>query len=189
MRLTRREFLRVGAVTAAGLAVLPLLNRAAYGNAAFGGAANETAGSLDLKFLANRDAELIAALAPAILAGALPEEPASRAVALNEVVEAFDRAVSGLSPRIQGEVQELLGLLTFAPTRYLVAGVSTPWRNASVDEVAAFLQHWRNSRFALLQQGYQALARLTVACWYGNPLSWDRIEYPGPPHAKELGLL
>ncbi len=167
-------------MTAAGLAVLPWLGRATAGDGA---------GSLDLKFLANHDAELIAALAPAILAGALPEEPASRAIAINEVVEAFDRAVAGLSPRLQGEVQELLGLLTFAPTRRLVAGVAQPWREASTEDVAAFLQRWRNSRFALLQQGYQALARLTVACWYGNPLSWDRIEYPGPPHAKELGLL
>ncbi len=180
MRLTRRQFLQAGVAAAAGLALVRSLDSAF---------ASDAPGSLDLKFFANRDAELIAALAPAILAGALPDDPGSRAVAVNEVVEAFDRAAAGLSPAIQGELRELFSLLTFGLTRRLVAGVSSPWNTASADEVSAFLQSWRNSRYQTLQQGYQALARLTVACWYGNPLSWERIAYPGPPHAKELGLL
>jgi len=151
-------------------------------------AQGEKPGSLDLKKLANKDAECIAALAPAVLKGALPDDPVSRQIAVNEVVEAFDRTVAGLSPAIQKEVEELLSLLTFSITRRFVAGVSTPWSEAGEAEVSVFLDGWRRSRFALLQQGYQALARLMIACWYGNPLSWGKIDYGGPPHGNELGL-
>lgn len=181
MAISRRTFLKVGVAGACVLIAARALDRNVF-------AQDDKPGSLDLKKLANKDAELIAALAPAVLKGALPDEAVARQVAINEVVEAFDRTVAGLSPAVQGEVQQLLSLLTFAPTRRLVAGVSKPWPEASEDEVSAFLADWQQSRFALLQQGYQALARVMIACWYGNPLSWQKIGYGGPPYAKELGL-
>jgi hypothetical protein len=152
-------------------------------------AQDERPGSLDLKKIANKDAVCVAALAAAILKGALPDDPGARAIAINEVVEAFDRTVTGLSPAVQKEVEELLSLLTFSLTRRFVAGVSKPWDEASEAEMTDFLSNWRQSRFALLRQGYQALVRLIVACWYGNPLSWGKIAYGGPPFGKELGLL
>ncbi len=180
--VSRRTFLKVGIAGACVLVVTRSLDRHVF-------AQNDGPGSLDLKKLANKDAECIAALVPAILKGALPDDPVARQVAINEVVEAFDRTVAGLSPAIQKEVEQLLSLLTFSPTRRLVAGVSKPWNEASESEVSEFLEGWRQSRFSLLQQGYQALARLMIACWYGNPLSWEQIGYVGPPFAKELGLL
>ena len=179
--MRRRTFLKVGIAGACMLAVTRSLDREVF-------AQDERPGSLDLKRLANKDAECIAALAPAVLKGALPDDPVGRQVAINEVVEAFDRTVAGLSPAIQKEVEELLSLLTFSLTRRFVAGVSKPWHEASEAEVSAFLNGWRQSRFALLQQGYQALARVMIACWYGNPLSWGKISYGGPPHSRELGL-
>lgn len=182
IKISRREFLKVGMASATLLALTRTLDRDVR--------AQEPAplGSLDLKKLANKDAVVIAALAPAILAGSLPEDAASRQIAINEVVEAFDRTVAGLSPSVQTEVEELLSLLTMSFTRKFVAGVSKPWNEASEADVKAFLDGWRNSRFALLQQGYQAIVRVMIACWYGNPLSWGRIGYSGPPFAKELGL-
>ena len=179
---SRRAFLKTGLAGACLLAAARTLDRGVFAQAS-------RPGSLDLKKLATKDAELIAALAPAVLQGALPDEPSARLVAINEVIEAFDRTVAGLSPAVQREVESLLSLLTFAPSRRLVAGVSKPWNEASSDEVAAFLEQWRNSRISVLQQGYQALARVMIACWYGNPLSWAKIGYGGPPHAAELGLL
>lgn len=181
MDVRRRVLLKVGVAGACLLALTRGLDREVF-------AQDEKPGSLDLKKLANKDAECIAALVPAVLMGALPDDPVARQVAINEVVEAFDRAVAGLSPAIQKELEELLSLLTFSPTRKFIAGVSKPWAEASEAEVSAFLGGWRHSRFALLQQGYQSLARLMIACWYGNPLSWGKIGYVGPPHAKELGL-
>ena len=180
--ITRRTFLKAGLAGAGLLMLARSLDRGVFAQAG-------SHGSLDLKKLANKDADCIAALAPAILKGALPDDAAARQVAINEVVEAFDRTVAGLSPAIQKEVEQLLSLLTFSLTRRFVAGVSTPWNEASEADVTGFLDSWRQSRFALLQQGYQALSKLMIACWYGNPLAWERIGYGGPPHAQELGLL
>ena len=151
-------------------------------------AQDDKRGSLDLKKLANKDAACIAALAAAVLKGALPDQPTARLIAINEVVEAFDRTVAGLPPAVQKEIEALLSLLTFSLTRRFVAGVTKPWEEASEEDVTNFLAFWRQSRFALLQQGYQALARVIIACWYGNPLSWGKIGYGGPPFGKELGL-
>ena len=182
MRATRRTFLKVGVAGACVLIAARVLDREVF-------AEDIKPGSLDLKKIANKDAVCIAALAGAVLKGALPDDPAGRAIAINEVVEAFDRTVAGLSPAVQKEVEELLSLLTFSLTRRFVAGVSKPWNEATEADVSDFLHAWRHSRFALLQQGYQALARVIVACWYGNPLSWGTIGYGGPPFGRELGLL
>ena len=181
MAATRRTFLKVGIAGVWVLVAARVLDRDVFAEA-------NQPGSLDLKKIANRDAVCIAALAGAVLKGALPDDPTARLIASNEVVEAFDRAVAGLPPAVQKEVEELLSLLTFSLSRRWVAGVPKPWDEASEEDVTQFLDNWRQSRFALLRQGYQALVRVIVACWYGNPLSWGRIGYDGPPFAKELGL-
>ncbi len=177
----RRRFLQTGA---AGAALLLLVRHAAAGTLARA----PQQGSLDLRVLDGAAAEFIAALAPVLLAEGLPDDRDARIVAVNEVVEAMDRAVAGLSPAVQEEIQQLFALVTFAPTRALVAGVWTPWRSASAADIAGFLDSWRDSRFALLRSGYQALKQLMQACWYGNPLAWGKIGYPGAPYTKELGI-
>ena len=181
MSTTRRAFLKTGIAGACVLFTARMLDRDVF-------AQDAKRGSLDLKKLANKDAACIAALAAAVLKGALPDEATARLIAINEVVEAFDRTVAGLPPAVQKEIEALLSLLTFSLTRRFVAGVTKPWEEASEEDVTNFLAAWRQSRFALLQQGYQALARVIIACWYGNPLSWGKIGYGGPPFGKELGL-
>jgi hypothetical protein len=128
-----------------------------------------------------RSAGVVNALVPAVLAGALPTVEAERAAAIQEVVEAFDRAVSGLSPAVQREIEELLHVLRYAPTRIVFTGVYGSWETASVESVSDFLARWRESRFDLLRAGYQALTQLLQAAWYGNPRAWPAIGYPGPP--------
>ena len=66
-------------------------------------------------------------------------------------------------------------------TRRLLAGVGSPWLEASAKSVQGFLARWRGSRFALLRSAYAALHELIMAAWYGNPAAWARIGYPGPP--------
>jgi hypothetical protein len=182
MIASRRTFLKVGVASVCLLVAARMLDRDVFAQA-------DARGSLDLKKISNADAACVAALAGAILKGALPDDTTARLVAINEVVEAFDRTVAGLSPAVQTEVEELLSLLTMGLTRRFVVGIAKPWDQASEADVTTFLERWRQSRFALLQQGYQALARVIVACWYGNPLSWGKIGYGGPPFGKELGLL
>jgi hypothetical protein len=166
---TRRQFLVVGLAGAGVLAATRLLDRG-------GGSAQSPLSVLDA-----RAVRIVGALAPVVLAGTLPAAPDARAGSIREVVEAFDRAVSGLAPAVQKEIADLFGLLGFAPTRVLFTGITSAWEDAGEAEVRAFLERWRTSRFDLLRAGYQAITQLLVASWYGNPASWARIGYPGPP--------
>lgn len=168
--LTRRQFLKVGLASGAVLAGAGWLALRKGGEPAPG-----------FQWLDKRAAAIVTALVPVVLEEALPADGAARKEAVKEVAQAFDRAVSGLSPAVQEEIAQLFALLGLAAGRFIVAGVRSAWHEATPDELHAFLRRWRTSRFGLLRAGYQALTQLLVAAWYGNPASWERIGYPGPP--------
>jgi hypothetical protein len=165
---SRREFLRAGV---AGTVLLACI-RHLPGKAA---APSARPGGLDPGARA-----ALTAIVPVMLATALPQG-ATQAQAVRAVVDGVDTAVAGLPPHLRSEVGQLFTLLTFAPTRALVAGVWQPWPEARAEEIAPFLQGWRTSRFALLQSGYHALHELIMASWYAQPVSWALLRYPGPP--------
>ena len=130
-----------------------------------------------------RDAEadrgtVLAAVVPAVLGDALPS---TRAQAVARTVHAVETAIAGLSPAAQAELAQLFMLLASAPGRTLLAGVGSPWAQASTDEVGAFLARWRHHRLAMLRSGYQALHDLVAGAWYAMPEAWGPIGYPGPP--------
>ena len=164
----RRGFLKFGLAGALLLAVAGA-GRAQPGYRAAGG-------SDTLEVLREADREVLAAITPAILAGTGAAGPD-----LAAAIGSIDRAVAGLPPHLQEEVRQLLALLASWSGRRWVAGVDSLWREASVAEVSAFLERWRFSRWALLQQGYHALHDLVLAAWYARPDSWAAIGYPGPP--------
>jgi hypothetical protein len=155
---TRRQFLQVGLAGTVVLLTVPLMSRPRPDTVA-----------------------LVGALAPVVLEGSLPAQPQARAKAVQEVVEAFQRAVGGMSPPVQEEIAQLLGLIAFAPTRLLFTGLPSPIDRSSPEEIAQFLARWRVSQFDLLRAGYQALTQLIQASWFDNPSSWAAIGYPGPP--------
>jgi hypothetical protein len=165
--LTRRRFLQVGLAGAAVLVAARLLDRAPQAAA--------------YRALDERAAELIASLAPVVLADALPVNGAARNAAIREIVEEFDQAVAGFSPAVRSEIGDLLSLLCFAPSRIVLAGIWSPWHEADETAIAEFLRRWRASRFDLFRAGYQALTQLVQAAWYGNSLAWGAIGYAGPP--------
>lgn len=163
---TRRQFLKLGV---------------------FGGAALAAAGGG--LWLAGRDVKpygaearsVIAAIAPAILAGALPAAGESRRAALDFVVEGVGIAIAGLSPPQQKELADLFGLLSLAPARRWLAGVSSAWPECGPEEAAAFLERWRFSAIGLLAGAYAGLHDLVLGAWYAGEASWESIGYPGPP--------
>ena len=126
-------------------------------------------------------ADTVAALVPVVLEGALPRDKAARDLAIRETTEAFDRAVSALSPAVRGEVQQLFSVLAFAPTRLAMAGLWSPLDRAEPAAIAAFLSRWRHSRFDIQRSAYQALTQLIQAAWYDNTAAWPGVGYPGPP--------
>jgi len=169
-RISRRTLLKAG--VASGVALV--LARWLYVQT------SATAADPSFAALDGRARSVVAAIVPVMLEGALPAGDAAIA-ARGEVVAGVDRAVAGLSPAVRAELDELFSLLAFAPARCVVAGVWSPWQEASRESIAAFLERWRDSRFALLRSGFSALHQLILGAWYANPRAWPVIGYPGPP--------
>jgi hypothetical protein len=168
MAISRRAFLTRGALAALALAGAGALVRFTQRPAA--------------RFTLDGEARVaLGAIVPAMLAGALPDEPAAKSAAAAAAVGRVHQAILGLPLAAQQEIQDLFGLLALAPARRFLAGVPDGWAGADPGQVAAFLQGWRLHRLALLQVAYHALHDLVLGAWYADPSAWAAIGYPGPP--------
>lgn len=169
--MNRRQWIRTGLLGAALLGTASWLAL----RPARSGADAVVASPASVAWHPQADA-LFEALAPVIVG------PSCNTAALRaRTAQGVREAVSLLSPAAQAEVAELIALLNIAPARMLLAGVWQPWPQASADDIAAFLQRWRLSRFGLLQSGYHALHDLVLGAWYAHEASWVAMGYPGPP--------
>jgi len=128
--------------------------------------------------------QVLSALIPVMLAGALSSRPEDAAQQVNRTLSGVETAINGLSLAAQKEIGELFDLLAFPLTRMLAAGLWSPWEEATPANLNAFLESWRHSRFDLLKSGYAALHDLILGTWYAQPESWGAIGYPGPPLLK-----
>ena len=171
---TRRTFLVAGIAGGATLAAVWWLRSGPE-------APHASAATAALARLDPQAPAIVAAIATALLDGALPADAAGHAAAVGATVANVARAVAGLPPAAQKELGQLFALLAFAPTRIALAGITSPWPDARPEEVAAMLSRWRQSSFALLRSAYAALHQIVFAAWYGDPASWPAIGYPGPP--------
>jgi hypothetical protein len=171
MGTSRRTFLKAGGLAALALAAGGALYRAKH------------TGTPHRFALDGEARAALHAIAPAILAGALPQGE-GREAALASTIEGVHAAILGLPPATQKEVQDLFGLLALAPARRLLTGVSGGWQGARSEDVSAFLQDWRQHRIGLLRSAYHALHDLVLGAWYAQPASWAATGYPGP--MKEL---
>lgn len=168
---SRRRFLKVGLLGSAVLA-------AAAGGVAITRTPEPCTPCL---WLHQGDRELLQALVPVLLAGALPDVEAQRQQAINEIIKGVDLTVAHFPEEIRAEIRQLLWLLESPLTRGLMTGAWGGWASSDPDDVRDFLKGWQHSRLDLLRVGYTALHDLVVGAWYANPLSWQRIHYPGPP--------
>ncbi|MCC7703127.1 hypothetical protein IGS59_12800 [Janthinobacterium sp. GW460P] len=169
MGMRRRSFLKLGVLGACALAAGGAAYRLVRGPAPPG------------RFVLNGEARAaLAAIVPAMLGSALPQEAPARAAMLDGAIAGVDTAIHGLPLAAQQEVQDLFGLLALAPARRFVAGVTGGWSEADPAQVAAFLQAWRTHRLATLQTAYLALHDLILGAWYADAAHWAAIGYPGP---------
>ncbi len=159
---TRREFLKTG------LAGSLLLNAAACSHPGEN----------------NGRAQVLSALIPVMLAGALSTRPENASRQISRTLSGVETVIDGLSLAAQEEIGKLFDLLAFPLTRMLAAGLWSPWEEATPASLNAFLDSWRHSRFDLLKSGYAALHDLILGTWYAQPESWAVIGYPGPPLLK-----
>ncbi len=171
--LTRRTFLFAGIAGASALAAAGWLRSRDGPSPLLAGTSTPT--------LVPDAVNVLTAVTPVFLRGALPDGPAAAAAAVSDTVGNVGIAIAGLAPAAQQELGQLFALLGFAPARIALARVTSAWPEAGNDEIAAFLERWRTSGFLLFQSAYAALHQLVFAAWYGNPDSWPAIGYPGPP--------
>jgi hypothetical protein len=120
------------------------------------------------------------AVARAVLDGALPTSADDREKALQAHLARLEAAIAAFPPPVQAELSQLLTLLATAPGRVALAGLTSPWPQASVAQVQGALQGMRLSSLALKQQAYHALRDLTNAAYFSDPSAWPRMGYPGP---------
>ena len=126
-------------------------------------------------------ADIVRALAPALLDGALPDDGGERDAAVARTVAAVGAAIEGLPPATREELATLFALLASMPVRIFVAGMGGAWRDATVAEANGFLVRLQKSRWSVKRSAYDALHQLTFAAWYADPQTWPAIGYPGPP--------
>ncbi|MDH5179592.1 MAG: twin-arginine translocation signal domain-containing protein [Gammaproteobacteria bacterium] len=165
---SRRRFLKTGL---AGAAVLGFA----------GWWASRDEACTDCQWLQQGERDLLLAVIPVMLAGALPVDATQRKQAIQEVMTGFDTTLTYFPPVVRGEIRQLLWLLKSPLTRGALTGVWSSWSTAESNTIHDFLNRWQTSRFDLLRAGYSALHDLIIGVWYANPLSWQRIAYPGPP--------
>lgn len=123
---------------------------------------------------------MLAAVIPVFLDGALPTG-AKAAEARAQTLAAVEEAIAGLPPASREELAGLFSLLAFAPSRWIATGIWSSWAQTTPAAIAAFLDRWRSSQFALLRSAYGALHQLVFAAWYAQPRAWAPIGYRGPP--------
>ena len=171
--MNRRQFLKTGVVGGAVLAT-----GAAWMSWRDHDSSN-TAGVVQQQ--QRRIDRIIGAIAPVILAGALPADAAARSQTLQRVSEDVSHVIAHFTPPVRSEVHELFALLDIGVARRLLTGITSDWPHADPADVTAFLERWHRSYFATLQSGYHALHDLVLGAFYASPATWTSIGYAGPP--------
>lgn len=169
--MSRRSLLKVGIGGAVVLATAGVATSVVIHNK------QSVAGGF--KQLRTKDVPMLTAVIGVILQGrsAGPVTQSQIETALGRM----DVNLDHLSPALLKQTLQLFDLLTLSASRGLVTGIWRPWEQASDTQVRNFLTRWESSRFALFQQGYSALAKLTLMAWYSAPDAWPGCGYPGPP--------
>lgn len=134
-----------------------------------------------LQVLRDKDAVILTALFPVILAGNFPRQEPEKSLRSEALLARMDTFLARSSRFNHTALHELFDLLSFAPTRIAAAGLWQDWSVAGEDDLADFLISWRDSRFNLLRMGYCQLTQLTSTVYYTMPESWEAGFYPGPP--------
>jgi hypothetical protein len=167
---SRRRFLFLGVTGVVTLAAARWLQPSMTSARIADGAALSPAG-----------ADVMRALVPAFLDGALPAAAEERQAAVERTVAGVATAIAGLPPAARDELATLFSLLALPPMRFLFAGIDGSWRDARTTQAAAFLTRLQKSRWAVKRAAYDALHQLTMAAWYADARTWESIGYPGPP--------
>jgi len=122
--------------------------------------------------------QMLYAVCDAVLSDMMPK--GQEHALLTGTLARIDAGLSALPPALLKEVQSLLSLLTFAPSRLAVSGRWGGWESAGRGEVAAWLNDLRGSRFGLRRLIFITLHDLATSGFYAQPETWPLVGYTGP---------
>lgn len=177
--MNRRDFLKLGAASSAALTATAF-------TATLTGCAETLPANSQWKVLREKDRILLAAIAPVMLKGSLPEDAQARQQGINIMLKNMDIGISKLGPYNTKQISDLFTLLNFGLSRGLTTGVWSTWENASENEIDNFLNRWRDSSVSLFNMGFNGLNKLMCATWFGQPAAWQNVGYPGPLYPDVL---
>jgi hypothetical protein len=163
----RRRFLRLGAVSAAALAL-------------GGGLLASINPGLRDGALSDEAVVVVRAIARSVLDGSLPTAVDTQTLAINGLLARVNDLIGALPLHAQAELSQLLAILATGAGRHALAGLTQPWAHASPMEVDAALQGMQLSRLDLKQQAYGALRDIVCGAYFASAAAWKPIGYPGP---------
>jgi len=172
--LTRRQLVRRGIVGS-------ILFAAAGMTAAFWWPTRRRRSRPGLAVFDEREASILSAVAETVLA----IEPGAPSVQDVDVVGRVDALLARSPPPVRREFARLLHLFENGVTGLLTATGWTSFTASGSAAREARLRAWQTSRIALFRTGFQAMRRLSGACYYSSPRAWPAIGYPGPPDVLE----
>lgn len=165
----RRDFLKLGLGGAAALGLGSSL-------AVLSGCSSNSGPAPGYRYLRPQDLELLRALSPALLAGALPagtdpEMPLRR----------LDELLSGNSPAGRKLYLQLLDMLQLGAVRWYFSGRWTAFSEQSEEELRETLATWAASDNGLARLALRGVALSGMMAWYTQPDVAATTGYPGPP--------
>ncbi|RVU39875.1 hypothetical protein EOE67_08130 [Rheinheimera riviphila] len=120
------------------------------------------------------------AILPALLLGALPQDPKQQQLALLQTRNAALDFLPFLPKRTQAELAQLFLLLSEQVTRLALTGHLIALDQLSIQQRLQLLESWRISYLALLQQAFNGLRALLLGAYYGHPAQWPALSYQAP---------
>ncbi len=165
--MQRRTLLKLGVATGAALALV-------------GGAAAYIKPGFERGQLTTVGRDVFRAIGLGVLDKTLPDAKASKSAALDTLLADIGVLIAALPAHAQAEVSQLLSILSASAGRYGLAGLGTPWAEATATQVQTALQGMRLSSLAVRQQAYAALHDITAGAYFSRPDSWTMLGYPGP---------
>jgi hypothetical protein len=94
-----------------------------------------------------------------------------------------DRILSRTDVTSQMELRQLLNLFESALANFVLGARVKPFSQLEPEAQDEVLHEWMTSKLAIRRTGFTALRSLVMAAYYGNPITWPAVGYPGPPAA------
>lgn len=130
--------------------------------------------------------EILRAVIPVVLGSLLPADGPARESALEVGLTMLDDYLAHLPLPLQREAGDVFETLDLLPTRVLLVGTWSRWREASPETIEVFLRSARQSRFDLVRRLFAFLQSMAVLAWFDQREAWAGIGYPGPPIERPI---